>query len=171
MRVFTLGHSTRSFDEFRELLAEHGVRQVLDVRRFPVSRRFSHFSQPAFADALTGRGISYVHLPELGGRRRPRQSAEASYWRSPGLRGYAEYMRSEPFSQALARAIDLVQGEPSALLCAEAVPWRCHRQLIADALAAQGIEVQHILGRSQTSRHQLHPQARVLADGSLVYVA
>jgi uncharacterized protein (DUF488 family) len=167
--IWTVGHSTRTLTEFLALLGAHCVRQLVDVRRFPASRRFPHFGREALAAAFTGAGIAYAHEADLGGRRTPRPDSPNSAWRVAGFRGYADYMDSAPFRAALERLEGLAGRAPSAVLCAEAVPWRCHRQLIADALLARGHEVRHILGTNRAEGHQLPPFARVLPDGRLCY--
>src|SRR5438128_10614089 len=136
--IYTIGHSTREPGEFLSLLAAHQVTQVVDVRRYPASRRHPQFARDALAMALGETGIRYHHEPDLGGRRAARPDSANTAWRSPGLRGYADYMETPAFEAALARLRDLAAAGPTASLCAEAVPWRCHRQLIGDALVARG---------------------------------
>jgi uncharacterized protein (DUF488 family) len=169
--ILTLGHSTRSWEEFCALLSENRIQRVIDVRRFPGSRRFPHFGAAHLERQLRARGIEYVPLPELGGRRHTRQSADQSYWRSAGFRAYAEYMQSEEFGRALGELIRLSSEKRSVILCAEAVPWRCHRNLIADALVTQGMGVIHILGPGKTNAHELNPHARVTPEGAVIYLA
>ena len=164
----TLGHSTRSLDELIALLEEFEVGLLVDVRRFPGSRRYPHFSRDVLANRMPTVGIEYLHEPDLGGRRAPRPDSPNTAWRVAAFRCYADHMATEEFAAALQRVIDAQSRRP-AVMCAEAVPWRCHRQLIADALVARGLEVQHILGPGQTMPHALHPQARVTAEGGLVY--
>jgi uncharacterized protein (DUF488 family) len=167
--AYTIGHSTRAIDELLDLLAENGVRLLVDVRRFPGSRRYPHFGREALAAALAERGIGYRHEPDLGGRRAPGPRSPNTAWRVAGFRGYADHMATPAFRDALARVEDSAARMPTAVLCAEAVPWRCHRQLIADARVSDGIEVRHILGRGQVERHRLHPSARRTPSGDLVY--
>lgn len=168
---YTLGHSTRSLDEFCQLLEENQVEQVLDVRRYPGSRRFPHFQAEVLAEQLQRRGIDYLHLPQLGGRRQPRSDSSGGYWRTAGFRGYADYLQSAEFQAAFRELLQRVASRRSVLICAEALPWRCHRQLIADVLVAHGVAVEHILAAGKRQAHQLNPHARLAADGSLVYVA
>lgn len=165
--VFTVGHSTRTLAELRALLAEHGVRLLVDVRRFPGSRRHPHFSGPALAEALRAGGVDYRHEPDLGGRRAPSPGSPNLGWRNEGFRGYADHMGTPAFVEALARVA--AEPGPVAVMCAEAVPWRCHRQLIADALLAQAVRVQHILAEGRSEEHRLTPGARIGPGGRVVY--
>jgi len=140
----------------------------VDVRRFPGSRRHPHFGKEALRAGLVAAGISYRHEPDLGGRREPRPDSPNTAWRVAGFRGYADHMASREFQSALARLV-AEPHVPTAVMCAEAVPWKCHRQLIADALVARGVEVVHLLGRGQRQAHVLNPAAALLGDGALVY--
>jgi uncharacterized protein (DUF488 family) len=167
--VFTAGHSTRPIDELLALLAEHGVRTLVDVRRFPGSRRHPQFSRDALAASLAAAGIEYVHEPGLGGRRAARPDSPHTAWRVEAFRGYADYMETPEFQAALQRLIQRGEEETVAILCAEAVPWRCHRRLISDALVTRGIQVMHILGPGRADPHELDPNARVLPGGRLLY--
>ena len=169
--IYTIGHSTREVGELVGLLRAHGVGQVVDVRRYPGSRRHPQFAQAALAAALEAAGIAYRHEPELGGRRAARRDSPNTAWRSAGFRGYADHMGTPAFQTALARLIEVAHARSSAILCAEALPWRCHRQLIADALVARGEEVGHILGPSRVDPHRLSPHAQVLPSGLLRYPA
>lgn len=145
------------------------MRVLVDVRRFPGSRRHPQFSRDALAASLAGSGIIYIHEPDLGGRRPARPDSPHTAWRVEAFRGYADHMETPEFQAALARLIERGVRETVAILCAEAVPWRCHRRLIADALVAQGIPVRNILGPGRTDAHELDPNARVLPGGRLVY--
>jgi uncharacterized protein (DUF488 family) len=166
--VYTVGHSTLALDEFLRLVAGHGVEGVADVRRFPASRRHPHFAAEALAAALGTRGIRYDWLGELGGRRHVRPDSPHTGWRVAGFRGYADYMETAEFAGGLVRLLGLAGERPTAIMCAEAVPWRCHRQLVADALTVRGIEVRHILSPTSVDTHRLTAFAR--ADGDrLVY--
>jgi uncharacterized protein (DUF488 family) len=168
--LFTIGHSTRSTEELLSLLAEHGVELLVDVRRFPGSRRHPQFSRDALAAALAGAGIEYMHEPRLGGRRAARPGSPHTAWRVAAFRGYADHMETAEFSQALEELIRLSRQRRLAVMCAEAVPWRCHRRLISDALVARGLEVLHILAPGRADRHELDPNARVEDGGRrLVY--
>lgn len=165
-RIYTIGHSTRSIEELVGLLREHGIRTLVDIRRFPGSRRHPQFSKEALSRSLPERNVAYLHLEELGGRRRPRRDSPNTFWDSEPFRGYADHMASEEFRAAVERLLAL-EGR-SCVMCAEAVPWRCHRNLLADDLVRRGVEVIHIVGAGQWERHALHPSARVEGD-RLVY--
>ena len=167
--VFTVGHSTRPIEDLLALLAEHGVRTLVDVRRFPGSRRHPQYSRDALAASLAAAGIQYVHEPDLGGRRAARPDSPHTAWRVEAFRGYADYMETPEFQAALERLIRRAEEETVAILCAEAVPWRCHRRLISDALVARGVQVMHILGPGRANSHELDPNARLLPNGRLLY--
>jgi uncharacterized protein (DUF488 family) len=152
--VYTVGHSTRPFERFAELLEREGVRCIADVRTFPASRRHPQYNAEPLAAALAARGVDYVHLPGLGGRRRPRPDSPNTAWRNEGFRGYADHMATPEFRAALDALVEIAAAQPTAVMCAEAVPWRCHRSLIADALVARGHRALHILDGS-TSPHTL----------------
>jgi len=169
--IYTIGHSTRELGEFLGLLAAHRITQVVDVRRYPASRRYPQFARDALATALEDTGIRYHHEADLGGRRAARRDSVNTAWRSAGFRGYADYMATPEFEAALARLRELARARPTAILCAEAVPWRCHRQLIADALVARGEDVSHILGATRADPHRLSAHAQVLPEGRLRYPA
>ena len=169
--IHTIGHSTRELGEFLDLLAAHGVAQIVDVRRYPASRRHPHFAREALAAALAAVRIGYEHEPELGGRRTARRDSTNTGWRSASFRGYADYMETSEFADALGRLRALARVRPAAILCAEAVPWRCHRQLIADALVARGEDVSHILSDRRVEPHQLSAHAQVLPNGQVRYPA
>jgi uncharacterized protein (DUF488 family) len=164
-RLFTIGHSTRSFEQFRRLLEREGVTHLLDVRAFPASRRYPHFNGPDLATALLVSGIRYSHVAELGGRRKGRKDSHNSLWRNASFRAYADYMEMPRFASALDDVLDLARTATTAIMCAEAVPWRCHRSLISDAAIARGASVWHILD-SRTEEHKLTSFARI--DGNIV---
>ena len=167
--VYTIGHSTRPFAAFAALLAREGVRCVADVRSTPFSRRHPQYNGPALAGALVALGVDYVHLPGLGGRRRASADSPNDGWREDGFRGYADHMATPEFQDALGVLVELAAAQRTAVMCAEAVPWRCHRSLISDALVARGETVLHILD-ARTSPHALNPMA-VVEDGRLRYPA
>ena len=167
--VFTVGHSTRSIEELLALLTGHGVEVLVDVRRFPGSRRHPQFSRESLARSLEEAGIQYVHEADLGGRRAAHPDSPHTAWRVEAFRGYADHMETPEFEAALERLIRLAQSRAAVILCAEAVPWRCHRRLISDALVARGVEVRHILGAGRAERHDLDPNARVQPGGRIVY--
>ncbi len=168
-RIATAGHSTRPAAELVAMLAAAGVELLVDVRRFPGSRRHPQFAREALAAALAAAGIAYAYEPALGGRRAPRPDSPHTAWRNAGFRGYADHMETAEFRDALADLERRAAERPAAILCAEAVPWRCHRRLIADALTARGWEVVHLLAPGRSEPHALHPDARVLPDGRLLY--
>ena len=161
--IYTIGHSTRSLEDFVALLYREAVRHLADVRAFPSSRRYPHFNAERLAAELEARGIAYSHHPALGGRRNPRPASLNAGWRNAGFRGYADYMATPEFERALAELLTLSAATRTAVMCAEAVPWRCHRTLIADALVARGIEVRHILD-SATTAHAITRFALIQGD-------
>ena len=170
VRLYTVGHSTRSLDELVELLRAFGISLLVDIRTVPRSRRNPQFNIDALPGALADLGLDYVHLPRLGGLRRVRGDSVNTAWRNASFQGYADHMQSEEFEAGLAELhghlVDPARRGPGALMCAEAVPWRCHRSLVADALAARGAEVQHILSTKRAQPHRMTPFARV--DGERV---
>jgi uncharacterized protein (DUF488 family) len=166
--VLALGHSTRPFDELVELLRACDVTTLADVRTIPRSRRNPQYEQQALQRALPREGIGYVHLPALGGLRHARSDSPNGAWRNASFRGYADHMGSGEFEEGLVALRALARDGPVALMCAEAVPWRCHRSLIADALFARGVVVQHIVGRGRTRPHRLTPFA-VLRGRQVLY--
>jgi uncharacterized protein (DUF488 family) len=159
--VFTIGHSTRSIDDFIALLEAHGVRRVIDVRKIPRSRRNPQFNRDRLSPALRRARIHYRYMPGLGGLRRARRDSTNLGWRNASFRGYADYMQTSTFADSLDQCIALAKRERVALMCAEAVPWRCHRSLIADALLVRGIEASEITSRVRARLHSLTPWARV----------
>jgi uncharacterized protein (DUF488 family) len=161
LEVLTIGHSTRPLDEFIRMLQGHGVTLVADVRTVPRSRHNPQFNRDTLPHSLQAASIGYVHLSGLGGWRSVRPDSPNQGWRSPGFQGYADYMLTPEFEEHLRSLIELARLEGLALMCAEALPWRCHRSLIADALLVRGIPVTHILGRESSQPHRLTPIARV----------
>ncbi len=159
--VFTIGHSTRPIDDFIRLLHSHGVTRIVDVRTMPRSRFNPQFDIAQLPGLLADAGIHYSDLPGLGGLRRARPDSPNMGWRNKSFRGYADYLQSADFTRALDEAIALARHERVALMCAEAVPWRCHRSLIADALLARGIAVLEISSATRARPHALTPFARV----------
>lgn len=167
--IWTIGHSTRKIEIFLELLAENGIRAVTDVRMYPGSKRYPQFNRENLARSLTEIGISYEHFPELGGRRKPRPDSRNSAWRNESFRGYADYMETNEFGAGIDRLVDLgTKMGSTAIMCAEALWWRCHRSLIADFLKARGFEVIHILDLKKTESHPFTSAARIV-DGKLSY--
>lgn len=167
--IYTIGHSTRTLAEFLDLLRAHGVQTVIDVRRYPGSRRHPQFGSESLELSLRAEGFGYRHAIELGGRRTPNKSSPHTAWRSASFRAYADYMDTAAFQQELRRLIDAAATERQAIMCAEAVPWRCHRQLIADALTARGVEVRHILTATREDLHVLSEHAVVTGDSRVAY--
>jgi uncharacterized protein (DUF488 family) len=161
LKVLTIGHSTRTLAELIEMLQAQGVTRLVDVRTVPRSRHNPQFNRETLPEALAAVGIGYSHMPALGGLRHPRTDSLNTAWRNDSFRGFADYMQTPEFAAALDALIDLARQEQIAIMCAEAVPWRCHRSLIADTLVARGISVEHILMSPQTQPHALTPWARV----------
>lgn len=164
--IHTLGHSTRSLEELVELLRAFDVGVLVDIRTIPRSRRHPQFESGALASALRSRGFEYVHVPELGGRRRASKDSRNTAWRNASFRGYADHMATPEFERGLATVQELASRSRIALMCAEAVPWRCHRSLVADALTARGAHVEHITSATRSSPHRMTPFAVV--DGPRV---
>lgn len=168
--VFTIGHSTRPIEDFIHLLKSHGVQRVVDVRTLPRSRFNPQFDVARLPALLEAAHIHYTHLPGLGGLRRPRRDSPNLGWRNTSFRGYADHMQTPAFKDSLERCLQLAGAERVALMCAEAVPWRCHRRLIADALVARGVDALEIASDSHARPHTLTPFARV--DGTdIIYPA
>ncbi|MGH9354439.1 MAG: DUF488 family protein [Terriglobia bacterium] len=159
--VLTIGHSTRELTAFIELLRSHGIKQLVDVRTMPRSRQNPQYNIETLPGALGAAGIGYVHLPALGGLRRARRDSPNTGWRNASFRGFADYMQQPEFQEGLDRLTQLAAKRPTAIMCAEAVPWRCHRSLIADALLVGGARVEHIISGKRTQAHSLIPFARV----------
>ena len=166
--IWTIGHSTRLLQEFLDLLQAQQIESLADVRRYPASRRYPQFNATALAEALPNVGIRYSGYPELGGRRVPRPDSFNTRWRNASFRGYADYMETAAFQDALCRLIAGAGDARTAIMCAEAPWWRCHRALIADALKVRGIEVLHIMAPGKVVPHPYTPAASVV-DGRLYY--
>ncbi|HZI33001.1 MAG TPA: DUF488 domain-containing protein [Candidatus Binatia bacterium] len=162
--VLTVGHSTRTIDDFIRLLQAHGVARIVDVRTIPRSRHNPQFNADALPASLKKAGISYRHLPGLGGLRHTTAVSVNTGWRNASFRGFADYMQTPEFDKALQMLIKLAGGRQVALMCAEAVPWRCHRSLIADALLVRGISTEHIMNLTRRQPHALTPFAKVQAQ-------
>ncbi len=159
--IFTVGHSTRTAEDFIALLKENGVTRLVDVRTVPRSARNPQFNRETLPATLVRAGIAYAHMKDLGGLRRARKDSINTGWRNASFRGYADYMQTPEFASALDELIAFARNERVAIMCAEAVPWRCHRSLIGDALLVRGFDVQDITGPGKTRPHQLTPFARV----------
>jgi uncharacterized protein (DUF488 family) len=166
--IWTVGHSTRGPAEFAALLHGHDITRLVDVRTMPRSRRHPHFDRERLAGVLAGLGIGYTHIGELGGLRKPRADSVNGAWRNASFRGYADHMQTPAFAAALSGLVQWAAPERVAIMCAEAVPWRCHRSLLADALTARGWLVLHITAPHRAEAHALTPFARV-EDGRVVY--
>jgi uncharacterized protein (DUF488 family) len=187
MRIWTIGHSTRAIDDFISLLKENEINLLADVRAWPGSKRYPHFNKEALAESLTAHGIRYEHFPELGGKRKSKPDSRNTAWRNASFRGYADYMETEQFQKGVERLLAFAGSDPEsirgrnerdggeavipcaiAIMCAEAVWWRCHRSLIADYLKARGVEVLHILGANKVEPHPYTSAARIV-NGELSY--
>ena len=162
--IFTVGHSTRTLEELIELLEDHGVTLLADVRTLPGSRHVPHFNQESLDEALATHRIVYQHLKELGGLRRPHRDSPNLAWRNASFRGYADYMQTDAWRLALQHLIDLSSSFSVAVMCSEAVPWRCHRNLISDGLTVRGVLVDHIISKTKTTRHAITSFAHVDAE-------
>jgi uncharacterized protein (DUF488 family) len=164
--VLTIGHSTRTIESFIELLQGHGVQRLVDVRTIPRSRHNPQFNGESLANVLSAAKITYLHMKDLGGLRHPRPDSTNTGWNNSSFRGFADYMQTPEFEAAAARLIEMSSRRQTAIMCAEAVPWRCHRSLIADALNARGVQVEHIMGPGKTRPHEL--TAFAVVEGSRV---
>lgn len=168
LTIWTIGHSTRSIDEFLAAVAAFEIELVADVRRFPGSRRLPQFASESLASSLATRGISYVWIPALGGRRRPDPASPNIAWRHPAFRAYADHVATEEFADGLFELLMLAEGLRTAIMCSEVLWWRCHRRLIADLLTSIGIQVIHIRDARAAEPHRIAPPARV-RGGRLTY--
>ena len=168
LTVYTIGHSTREFDEFVSLLKENSIELLADVRSFPGSRKFPHFNGESLEVTLPEIGIEYIHLKQLGGRRRVNADSKNTAWRNDAFRGYADYMDTEDFRKGIDELVDLAEEKRTAIMCSEAVWWRCHRSMISDFLKAAGVTVLHIMGAQKVAEHPYTAAARIV-DGHLTY--
>jgi uncharacterized protein (DUF488 family) len=171
--MFTIGHSTRTLEEFIELLRESSIELVIDVRAIPWSRRMPQFSTDALSASLEEQGIRYEHTPALGGRRRKAKDAPPSpntYWRIDAFRAYADYAATPEFGAAITELTRKAGERRTTIMCAEALWWRCHRRIITDYVLARGIEVLHIMGSGKVETATLTPGAQVLPDKTILYV-
>jgi uncharacterized protein (DUF488 family) len=159
--VLTIGHSTRTLEEFVQLLEVYGVTLLVDVRSVPRSRHNPQFNKEALPDTLKHYGIRYLHMPEIGGLRHPKHNSVNTAWKNSGFRGYADYMQTQEFTDNLLKIIALARESRLALMCAEALPWRCHRNLISDALVVRHVKVEHIISKNSVIKHELNELARV----------
>ncbi|HZQ04987.1 MAG TPA: DUF488 domain-containing protein [Anaerolineae bacterium] len=168
LTIWTIGHSTRSLDEFLELITANKIQALADVRRYPGSRRYPHFNADALKQSLAEIGVEYIPFPELGGRRKPRPDSHNTLWRNESFRGYADYIETPEFRAAIERLLAIAREKRTAIMCSEAVWWRCHRSLISDYLKASGITVEHILNLNTNEVHPYTSAARI-QDGQLTY--
>ncbi len=168
--IWTIGHSTHPLEKFLGLLDGYGIKAVADVRRFPGSRRYPQFAQDALEQTLPAHGIGYRWLPKLGGRRRVLPDSPNTGWRNASFRGYADYLASGEFAEGLHELLAFAAPQPTTLMCAEVLWWRCHRSLIADVLRCRGVEVIHILDAVHSTVHPFTSPARIV-DGELSYAA
>jgi uncharacterized protein (DUF488 family) len=169
-RIWTIGHSTRAIEEFLSLLAGSRIEAIADVRSFPGSRRYPQYGRDALAATLAAHAIGYHWLPALGGRRRASPDSPNTAWRNVSFRGYADYMSSTEFAQGLAELLEVSNNARTAIMCSEALWWRCHRSMIADALCVRGIKVVHILDAKHRVVHPMTSPARIVG-GVLSYAA
>jgi uncharacterized protein (DUF488 family) len=171
MKIWTIGHSTRKIEDFISLLKKNEIKLLADVRSLPGSKRYPQFNREALAESLNAHGIRYVHFPELGGRRKPNTASRNTAWRNASFRGYADYMETEQFHKGVERLLAFArEAGPAAIMCAEAVWWRCQRSLISDYLKARDIEVMHILDANKVEPHPFTSAARIV-DGRLSYAS
>ena len=168
LTIFTVGHGTRSIDDFVVLLRDAGVGRLVDVRTAPGSRRHPQFGKDSLAESLRRAGIDYEWARDLGGFRKPKPDSRHTAIRNAGFRGYADYMETDAFAAARDRLVESAGATPTAVMCAESVWWRCHRRMLADAITVAGCEVRHLMEGGKQQPHALNPAARVV-DGTIVY--
>ena len=166
--IWTIGHSTHPFEEFLEWLRAHHIQKLVDIRRYPGSRRYPHFNKDSLQQSLPENGISYFHFEVLGGRRKARPDSVNKVWRHPSFRGYADYMETAEFKAVAAQLEQLALEQPTAIMCSEAVWWSCHRAMVSDYLKSNQWEVLHIMSTDKTTAHPFTSPARVV-DGELTY--
>ena len=167
LQIWTVGHSTHALQHFEEILKSHSIEAIADVRAYPTSRRYPQFNKDAFSESLKRVGIAYSHLPKLGGRRQGASDSKNIAWKNASFRAYADYMETAEFREGIKSLLDLSQ-QRVAIMCAEAVWWRCHRSLIADYLKAQQLKVIHIINERKTEEHPFTSAASII-DGELSY--
>lgn len=166
--VWTIGHSTRTLDEFLEMLRVNGIERLLDIRAFPGSRRYPHFNKEYMQETFPEQGIDYRHLPGLGGRRKPERDSPNTAWRHPSFRGYADYMQTPAFKLEIEKLEELARDKRTAYMCSEAPWWKCHRALVSDYLKVHGWKVLHIMEKGKTTEHPFTSPARA-SQGTLFY--
>jgi uncharacterized protein (DUF488 family) len=166
--VWTIGHSTRSIGEFIEILKSADIQILADVRRFPGSRAYPHFNKETLSESLKKQNIRYIHLPELGGRRKAKKDSRNTAWRNEAFRGYADYMETLEFKEGMNHLESLAKEAPTAMMCSEVVWWRCHRSLISDYLKSEGWQVIHLMDKNKTQEHPYTSASRIV-EGKLNY--
>lgn len=166
--VWTIGHSTRSIEEFIAILKSFDLHVLVDVRTFPGSRRYPHFNKERLSESLAEVGIEYQHFPELGGRRRAKPDSLNMAWRNESFRGYADYMETDDFGKGIERLFEIAQARRTVVMCAEAVWWRCHRSLISDYLKVREVNVAHVIAANKSEEHPFTSAAQII-DGELSY--
>jgi uncharacterized protein (DUF488 family) len=168
LHIWTIGHSTRDLDEFIALLQENRIEALADVRSFPGSRKFPQFNAENLAESLPAAGIEYIPFKQLGGRRKMRKDSPHTIWRHPAFRGYADYMDTDEFKTGIDDLLRLAREKRTAIMCSEAVWWRCHRSMISDHLKSIGVTVIHIMSPGKTEEHP-YTSAATIVDGKLTY--
>jgi uncharacterized protein (DUF488 family) len=166
--IWTIGHSTRSAEEFVRMIETHGIELLADVRAFPSSRRYPQFNKSALQESLSTAGVIYRHMPSLGGRRQPSPHSKNTAWKNSSFRAYADYMETNSFTEGISSLIELAKEKRTAIMCAEALWWRCHRSLLADYFKASGWEVLHIVSETKTEDHP-YTAAATVRNGKLSY--
>ena len=168
LTIWTVGHSTRTAEKFHQILTAHEIQVLVDVRSFPGSRRYPQFNRTELSESLARLGIEYKHEPRLGGRRAPRADSHNTAWRNASFRAYADHMETDEFRQGVEELLELAASARTAVMCAEALWWRCHRSLISDYLKAAGQSVVHIIDQTKTEEHPFTSAARIV-EGKLSY--
>lgn len=166
--IYTIGHSTRSLDEFLEMLHSFDIKILADIRSLPGSRRFPHFNQENLKISLEETGIKYIHLSDLGGRRKMKKDSKNNRWNNDSFRGYADYMETKEFQNAIMNLENIAWDQPTVYMCSEAVWWRCHRSMVSDYLQAKGWIVLHIMATGKVQEHKYTAPARIV-DGNVLY--
>lgn len=166
--IWTIGHSTRSLDEFIELLQSNNIKTVADIRHYPGSKRYPHFNKIELNESLLKNNLDYFHIVQLGGRRKANVDSKNTAWRHPAFKGYADYMETTDFNDGIKMLEEIGLKSPTAFMCSEAVWWRCHRSLVADYLKVKGWNVLHIMGINNTVVHPYTSPAKII-DGKLNY--
>ncbi len=166
--IYTIGHSTHTIDVFLAMLSSFDIKLVVDIRRFPSSRKFPQFDLENLKHSLEDKGISYLHMADLGGRRKVKEDTKNTRWNNASFRGYADYMETEEFNTAVIELERIAVKQPTAYMCSEAVWWRCHRSMVSDYLKAKGWEVRHIMGIGKSQEHPYTSPARII-DDNVVY--